>query len=531
MVSDPRKLDGALLAERYRVKRKLGAGGMGAVWLVEHVESLQHYALKTLHPRGEIERITLERFLREARAAAALRSKHVVRVIDAQMSHIHAATGEQMPFIVMELLEGENLEHMLQKRGPLTPAQVVWVLRQVARALDIAHQKGIVHRDLKPENLFIALDEDGEAVTKVCDFGIAKLNGAIAQGLMTTGQVGTEGGVLLGTPLYMSPEQARSSSDVVAESDQWAIGLIAYKALTGLEYFGQQISTSELFIKIFIDPFAIPTQLSPSLPAGFDAWFLRSCNRDPKLRWASVGEQIVALASALGVVDGEAPRVVPSIPKQALLETGSAVAKATATLDISVVEDLTLEPSPATITRSPTATTNEPKRETTTTSPTTASRSHRTPILVTLAVVAVLGAVGIGVAVRGKSEPKVTASAEPKTTTAMTTPKDEPKAAATSEKASKVEAGPGEIAASATAEASTNVPATKPPSVSATGTGTTGTTGVGAKKPVGKLPAGPAMTGAVTSPPLPKSGKLQKGAPCTRSAECSSGYCVAEECQ
>src|SRR5262249_18275472 len=160
-----------------------------------------------------------ERFLREARAAAALRSKSVVRIIDAQTTHVDPKTGELTPFLVMELLDGSTLEQIIQKRGALTSPELVWVLRGVARALDVAHQKGIVHRDLKPENVFVALDEDGEPIAKVCDFGIAKLSGD--SGLVGQGALGTQTGATVGTPLYMSAEQAWNSSSVGPESDQW----------------------------------------------------------------------------------------------------------------------------------------------------------------------------------------------------------------------------------------------------------------------------------------------------------------------
>jgi serine/threonine protein kinase len=536
MNPDPRNPSGTTIAGRYRVVRKLGAGGMGAVWLVEHNESLQLYALKTLHPRGAIERMTLERFLREARAAAALRSKHVVKVIDAQMSHVNESNGEPMPFIVMELLEGMNLEQLLQKQGALPPAQVVWILRQVARGLDVAHQKGIVHRDLKPENLFLSLDEDGEPVTKICDFGIAKLNGALAAGLMTTGQLGTEGGVLLGTPLYMSPEQARNSAEVVAESDQWAMGLIAFKALTGQEYFGDALGTSELFIKIFVDPFVQPTTKDARLPPAFDAWFLRACARDPKQRFASVGDEIKALADALGVAEGEPPHLDVSLAKIGVERPEPALAAPTATVAPSATPQ-PLPPQgttpsgdpPSTITRSPTSKTHHPSEPVAAVAVTTSSRRTlglAVSIAGALALVSTI--VAVVVTRTGKeSSPERT----PAATVASTKnepddqKKDEPKKLSDD---SKIGMGTGTGAGTATETATATANATATETETAVGSATA-SAAAKTPPPKGKI-VKPAVTTA-TPPTSTKASGKPKGAPCTRSAECISGFCVAEECQ
>ena len=525
MATDSRNLSGSMIAARYRVIRKIGSGGMGSVWLVEHAESLQHYALKTLHPRGAVDRMTLERFLREARAAAALRSKNVVRVIDAQMHYVHPITGDPMPFIVMELLEGQNLEQIIKERGALPKEEVCWVLRQVGRALDLAHQKGIVHRDLKPENLFLAIDEDGETCTKVCDFGIAKLGGDIAKGLMSTGALGTEGGVLLGTPLYMSPEQARSSSEVVVESDQWAMGLIAFKALTGREYFGSQIGTSELFIKIFVDPFEPPTHKEPSLPAAFDVWFLRSCSRDAKGRWGSVGEQVKALDEALGVTNYVAPKVHSSLGKVAIDEVRAAeVATATMAPGSTPVGS---SPMAATITRSPASTTNHPSGRATDDLVQTAKRTRRNSLMVIVAAVLSIFAVATivwRVRMGGETGQSTSSSpASPKTPSTLSTPTNAPTNAMTTTTAATIE--PTHEAATTTTTtaittATTTTPTVKTPPIR------TPKTSKGKEPP----PPPPPTATTSTAPPPPKTGK-PKGASCTRSAECASGFCAAEECQ
>lgn len=481
-----RDLTGTTIAGRYRIERPLGQGGMGAVWLAQHIESLQRYALKTLHPRVASDRLAVERFLREARAAAALRSKHVVKVVDAQMNHVDERTREPLPFLVMELLEGANLEELIAAHTRLTPDETIWVLRGVARALDVAHQKGIVHRDLKPENVFISLDDEGEPVPKVCDFGIAKLAGEAATGLMTTGALGTQTGITVGTPMYMSPEQARSSTDVGVESDQWAVGLIAFKLLTGREYFSTARSTTELLLKIVNDPLEPPTQRLSTLPAGFDAWFFKSCARDPKGRFASAGEQIAALTEVLGVTSPRAP----AIPKSE---------RAIATAETVSVESL-----------SPQARVH---RQATTAAPASRTMNNEPPAMATpapkppsraplFAIIALLGVIVVGGAVMAlrKTEPAVERPTVEK-------PVEKP----------AVETKPDPVP---TATATTTV-------ATASATPTASTTALKPGKPVIKTTA--TTTAAVATPPV--KAKLPKGAACARSNECASGYCVSEECQ
>ncbi|MEO7093972.1 MAG: serine/threonine-protein kinase, partial [Polyangiales bacterium] len=310
MSTDVASLEGRVIAGRYRVVGRLGVGGMGSVWLVQHTESLQRLALKTLHLRASLDRNMVERFLREARAAASLKSRNVVKVVDAQTNYVDPETAYPCPFIVMELLEGCNLEQRLRSTGPMTPAELLWVFQQAARALDLAHGKGIVHRDLKPENLFLHSDGDNdrEPILKVCDFGIAKLSGGAAMGLMDTGAMGTDAQMQFGTPLYMSPEQARSSKSVSPTTDQWAMALIAFRLLTNIEYFAGADTPADLLMKIISDSMIKPSLRTPLWPPALDAWFLRSVERDPAGRWPSVGAQTAALAEGLEGVTAAAPK-------------------------------------------------------------------------------------------------------------------------------------------------------------------------------------------------------------------------------
>ncbi|MDP2325958.1 MAG: serine/threonine-protein kinase, partial [Gammaproteobacteria bacterium] len=194
-----------LIGGRYRVLRELGRGGMGVVYVVEHVNTGDHLALKLLLAHANASPETVVRFKREARAPAKIKSEHVVRVTDADV----APELDHAPFLVMELLDGQDLEKLVETCGMLPPDQIVDMLAQVARALDKAHAAGIVHRDLKPENLFLHKREDGSQIVKILDFGISKVMGG--EGLGSTDQSGgaTKTGSVFGTPLYMAPEQAK----------------------------------------------------------------------------------------------------------------------------------------------------------------------------------------------------------------------------------------------------------------------------------------------------------------------------------
>jgi serine/threonine-protein kinase len=291
-------LTGEVIDRRFRVERQLGSGGMGTVWLVQHVESLQRYALKVLNPGSEEEPAVVQRFLREARAAAALRTRHAVRIIDAQMGYVHA--GSPTPFLVMELLEGDTLESVVERRGYLDTGEAVWALRQVARALTAAHEQGIVHRDLKPTNVFVATDEDGEPIVKLCDFGIVKLLPGPLRNALAETTKSTQARMLLGSPLYMAPEQLRDARTVVPTTDQWAFGLLAFYALSGQDFFGRCRDLTDLVMRIAGERLEAPSKRCEALPRSFDAWFFRSCAKESNERFRDVAQQMKKLEAALG---------------------------------------------------------------------------------------------------------------------------------------------------------------------------------------------------------------------------------------
>jgi eukaryotic-like serine/threonine-protein kinase len=282
-----------VVAGRYRVVGEIGRGGMGAVWLVEHVHTGDQLALKVLHRAFGDNPDIVERFRREARAAAKIKSEHVVRVIDADISPELGG----VPFMVMEVLDGEDARRRLRTLGTFTKDATVHALWQIARALDRAHAAGIVHRDIKPENIFFHKREDGVEIVKLLDFGVAKMRDEVTLDDAHSTQAGT----LLGTPYFMAPEQARNAP-VTAQTDVWAVGMLAYRFLVGANYW-PSATTGELMALILTEPMTAPSARAPqaSLGAAFDSWFARSCDRDPSRRWASVGEQVAALADVFAI--------------------------------------------------------------------------------------------------------------------------------------------------------------------------------------------------------------------------------------
>ena len=284
----------AVIAGRYRIERRLGRGGMGSVWKAEHLLLHSPVALKLIAPALAASEEARTRFLREAQAAAVLRSPHVVQLLD-------YGIDANAPYIVMELLEGENLADRLARVGKLSPEEATQVMTQVARAMTRAHAAGIVHRDLKPENVFLVQNDD-EALAKVLDFGIAKADGA-----MSDANSGTRTGAIMGTPFYMSPEQVEGSKQVDHRSDLWAMAVMTFECLLGQRPFDGP-SLGSVMVQICAKPISVPSELGP-VPPGFDAWFLRATARDPSQRFQSAKEQAEALRAALGgAVEARAPK-------------------------------------------------------------------------------------------------------------------------------------------------------------------------------------------------------------------------------
>ncbi|MGC4091034.1 MAG: serine/threonine-protein kinase [Polyangiaceae bacterium] len=226
----PEIVEGQILAGKYRIDRVLGTGGMGMVVAARHIVLDERVAIKFLLPDALSSDEAVARFEREARAAVRIKSEHVVRVTDVGRLESGA------PYMVMEYLDGEDLSNWLRLRGPLPVEQAVDFVLQACVALADAHSVGIIHRDLKPGNLFCVRRSDGQLVIKVLDFGISKLTEA-ARVSEPGGFSVTKTAAVMGSPLYMSPEQVQSAKDVDARSDIWGLGVVMFELLTGVGPF------------------------------------------------------------------------------------------------------------------------------------------------------------------------------------------------------------------------------------------------------------------------------------------------------
>lgn len=286
---------------------------MGVVYLVNHIQTGERLALKVMLDQARATPDAIVRFKREMEAPTHIRSEHVVRITDADIAH---ELGGR-PFLVMELLDGLNVEQVFKHEGTLKAEEVVWILGQVANALDKAHAVGVVHRDLKPENLFVHRREGGQIIVKILDFGIARMTEPSNLGITEVKL--TQTGAILGTPMYLSPEQAAgNSAQVGPASDMWSLGLIAFELLVGKSYWTADSVTS-LIGQIMFAPMPSATTRAPTLPQAFNEWFARSCNRDQSMRWPSVGAQMDSLAKALSVQSEWLQRVDPPQPLAGIL--------------------------------------------------------------------------------------------------------------------------------------------------------------------------------------------------------------------
>ena len=283
---------GDLVDGRYRVESELGRGGMGVV-VAAHDEMLnRHVALKIVLPQMLRSQEAVTRFSNEARSLAQLESRNVVRVLDYGAISTPEAS-KNLPFMVLELLRGDDLFSVAAREGGLSPARVVRYALQACTGLAAAHAQGIVHRDLKPENLFLAIEPDGNECLKVLDFGIARSR---------TRQALTKGHVGVGSPGYMSPEQVEGRGNVDARSDIWALGVVMYELLAHRPaFFGE--SAQSLCLQILSAPVTPLDQLRPDLPPALVYIIQRCMERDPARRFRDVAE----LAEALTPLDDWSP--------------------------------------------------------------------------------------------------------------------------------------------------------------------------------------------------------------------------------
>jgi serine/threonine-protein kinase len=456
---------------------------MGVVWRVRHIQTNQLFALKTLRHAAPHNKQVLRRLLHEARATAAVQSRNVVRIVDVKPDYVHK--GTDLPFIVMELLEGQSFADYLDANGPLEPPELLWVMRQVCHGLSLAHERGIVHRDLKPPNVFLAKDEEAGVVVKLCDFGIAKLQGNAIIDLAETGTLTTETGVLFGTPRYMAPEQLRRLGREGPATDQWALALIVFRALSGRSYFENARNLAELILAIVHEPLPAPSSLSPEVPEALDDWFFRSCARDPGDRFANVASQQAELELVLGA---PAPRPVElQVPLQALATGSTPFDEGTKNSNRPVTIDESVRVRRKHI----------------------LSATAYYALLGIATVIALLGTHWLGSSVRTRFGSATEVSRRPLLTSSAAEG-----AGASSTETPRFASNPPAIDASRSATSASSQPSLSYPA-----------------KVNSVRRKTPAPIRASVKPPGPANDLLPRGAPCTRSSQCREGLCAAEVCQ
>ena len=296
-----RQRPGDTIAEKYTVVRRIGEGGMAVVYEATHIRLQQRLAIKVLRPGMPDFDEVLARFEREAWATAQLRSIHTARIIDVDM------LPSGLPYIVMEYLEGADLDASLSVTGTMAVERAVDIVLQVAEAMQEAHSLGIIHRDLKPSNIFLS-QAGGRELVKVLDFGISKM---VVNADPATSRL-TQAGQYFGTPCYAAPEQLRSADEADQRSDIWSLGIVLYELLIGNPPFVG--TTTSVIARVMTDVIRPPADVRPDLPAGLSLGVMRALRRDPAERFQSMRELSEALApfgrteKLASVAEGPRPR-------------------------------------------------------------------------------------------------------------------------------------------------------------------------------------------------------------------------------
>lgn len=306
MAASPPIQAGVLLSGKYKVGRELGRGGMASVFAADNVDIGKRVAIKLLAGHLSTSQTVVERFLREARAVAKIRSPHICDVYDV------GRLDDGTPFLVLELLEGESLYDAMVRDRQMSPQLTLAIVLQLCRGLAKAHETGIVHRDLKPENVFLTVDDDGNLLVKILDFGLAKFYDSPLEApeAAPAGRRGkapprlTRDGAVFGTPAYMSPEQVRGQAAADTRADLWAVACIAYECFTGTTVWKTDEGVAMTFAQIATAPIPDPRAYRPDLPISFTTWFQKALDRDIGKRFQSVQELADELVRAFDYVPG-----------------------------------------------------------------------------------------------------------------------------------------------------------------------------------------------------------------------------------
>jgi serine/threonine-protein kinase len=317
---------GSVLNDTYRIVRPLAEGGFGKVYLAAHTRLPGQFAIKLLHRNLARDREALARFRQEAEITSTLSHPHIVRVFD------YNVTEGGVPYLAMELLEGQPLSRLVASGAPLSPLRALPIIEQIAEALHAAHARGIVHRDLKPDNIML-LVATGADFVKVFDFGISKASWRTRL---------TQNDTVSGTPQYMAPEQARAQREQIDHrADQFSLAAIAYTLLTGREPFSGEDPVVVLYQVVHEAP-PRPTEVNPALGMLVDAVISRGLSKDPASRYAGVLEFAAALRGAIAETASFTPRQVEddSPPVRGGVILGTATALTDVGIDESAAEDL-----------------------------------------------------------------------------------------------------------------------------------------------------------------------------------------------
>jgi serine/threonine protein kinase len=303
-------LVGTVLAGRYEVLRRIGEGGMGAVYEARHTVINKRVAVKVLLERLVEKRELVGRLLKEARLASAIGHENIVDVTD------FGTTEDARSFVVMEYLDGEPLSALLVREAPLPAGRCLNIVRQVVSALEAAHAKGIIHRDIKPENIYLIRRDDDDFV-KVVDFGVSKAVRTADDGPESLHLTRT--GMLFGTPLYMSPEQARGAEDVDERADIWAVGVVLYECITGEVPFRAN-NYLQVIAQVLNTEAVPPSRMLPELgiPSAVEAVVMKALAKDRDLRYQTMTELLADLERLrTGELNGQWDRSVAANSNEA----------------------------------------------------------------------------------------------------------------------------------------------------------------------------------------------------------------------
>jgi eukaryotic-like serine/threonine-protein kinase len=401
---------GAVLVGKYRLEEVIGVGGMGSVWLATHMGLNQQIALKLVSSQFAKSSDALRRFDTEAKAAAKIKSRHVPQVYD------NGVLEDGTPFLAMELLHGETLFSRVHRGGAVPLPEAVMIIEHCCRGLGRAHSLGIIHRDIKPENIFLAHSvDDDNYIVKVLDFGIAKIKNPLEAGE----QSNTRTGSLLGTPMFMSPEQARGLRTIDHRTDLYSLGLVTYMMFTGNIAFNGE-TLGELLLQICTQPLPNLLAGAPWLPPTMEVWFQKACAREPDQRFPTAQAFIESMRIAGGLSAG-LERPASNVP----LAPGSSPGSLPASIPVSM--PMGRPPGPMDLRPPPTMSDATRPRVAPLPNPTPSANSAvafdgtviapasggRGKIVAAVAAVAILAIVGVGVMLASRHHDAPAAAASP----------------------------------------------------------------------------------------------------------------------